>query len=188
MTPYNVMTNLETSDTGVTVVTDYSYYQVLWQHMDTLTIVKNGKSVHKVMLKYNVYDRYTTVDTITAAVTLFKFIKYAITHPVDALIAFSATPMLINELNVDDPIHINSIILFELFNVMDGHHKFLNVHNLEIAEKALVIYKGYAYTSIPKKYLNVQMYMDILLKKSMINKSIDLSDGYSLQQFTKQAG
>ena len=188
MTPYNVMTNLETSDTGVTVVTNYSYYQVLCQCMDTLTIVKNGKAVHKVMLKYNVYDRYTTVDTITAAVTLFKFIKYAITHPVDALIAFSATPMLINELNVDDPIHINSIILFELFNVMDGHHKFLNVHNLEIAEKALVIYKGYAYTSIPKKYLNVQMYMDILLKKSMINKSIDLSDGYSLQQFTKQAG
>ena len=53
MTPYNVMTNLETSDTGVTVVTDYSYYQVLCQCMDTLTIVKNGKAVHKVMLKYN---------------------------------------------------------------------------------------------------------------------------------------
>ena len=145
MTPYNVMTNLETSDTGVTVVTNYSYYQVLCQCMDTLTIVKNGKAVHKVMLKYNVYDRYTTVDTIRAAVTLFKFIKYAVTHPVDALIAFSATPMLINELNVDDPIHINSIILFELFNVMDGHHKFLNVQNLEMGEKSLFIYKGYAY-------------------------------------------
>lgn len=188
MRPYNVMTNLETSDTGVVVVTDYACYQVLCQCIDTLTIVKNGKAIHKVMLKYNMYDRYTTVDTLTAAVTLFKFIKYAITHPVDAVIAFSATPMLINELNVDDPIHINSIILFELLNVINGHHKFLNMHNLEISEKALTIYKGYTYNSIPKKYVTVQKYMDTLLKKSMISKSIDLSDAYALQQFTNQAG
>lgn len=139
MTPYNVMTNLETSDTGVTVVNTYSYYQVLYQYIDTLTIVKNGKALHKVMLKYNVYDRYTTVDTITAAVTLFNFIGYAITHPVDAVVAFSSSPIIGSR---TDTLY-RVLCIYETAGIRVMSHKYISIHDIRCGISAYLVNAAY---------------------------------------------
>lgn len=179
MTPYNVMTNLEMSGNGRYVVSDdCSGFCSIY----TFNVYKTALIFNKGVLCGEVtYEEYPNVFMFAirpaqAAELMIGMITYAITHPVEAVIAFSATPIIGSRTDILYRI----LCIFETAGIRVIPHKYLNIHNIRCGINAYFINAGYETDQLSgyQNIVDVMGKMTIKIndntKNKFVNKYVDV--------------
>lgn len=143
MRPYNVMTTLEVSENGRYLYsTDNDmriYYNTMKFNKEVLIFNKGvlcGKVIYKcypaIMFPYAL--RRAQAIELMAGV-----INFAITHPVDAVVAFSSSPIIGSR---TDTLYL-VLCIYETAGIRVMSHKYISIHDIRCGISAYLINAAY---------------------------------------------
>lgn len=138
---YNVMTNLEVSENGRYVYspTDmHIYYNKLNFNKEVL-IFNKGVLCGKVIYKYYPVIFLNALRYAQAIEFMAGMINFVITHPVDAVVALSATPIIGPR---TDTLY-RALCIYETAGIRVKPHNYLNIHNICFGISAYLVYAAY---------------------------------------------
>ena len=153
MGPYNVMTNLEVSENGRYLYSTKDkriYYNTLTFNKKVL-IFNKGVLCGKVIYKYYPSIFFPNANALRYAQAIefmVNMINFAITHPVDAVVALSATPVIGHR---TDTLY-RVLCIYETAGIRVMPHKYLNIHNIRYGISAYLVNAAYDASQVTHKY------------------------------------
>lgn len=153
MGPYNVMTNLEVSENGRYLYSTKDkliYYNRLTFNKEVL-IFNKGVLCGKVIYKYYPSIFFPNANALRYAQAIefmVNMINFAITHPVDAVVALSATPVIGSR---TDTLY-RVLCIYETAGIRVMPHKYLNIHNIRCGISAYLVNAAYEACQVTHRY------------------------------------
>ena len=143
------MTNLEVSENGRYLYSKDKriYYNILNFNKEVL-IFNKGVLCGKVIYKYYP-TRFSTALIYAKAIELMVgVINFAITHPVDAVVAFSSTPIIGSR---TDTLY-RILCIYETAGIRVMPHNYLNIHNIRCGIRAYLVNAAYETGQVTHRY------------------------------------
>lgn len=140
MRPYNVMTNLEVSENGRYLYSKdkHIYYNILNFNKEVL-IFNKGVLCGKVIYKYYP-TRFSTALIYAKVIELMVgVINFAITHPVDAVVAFSSTPIIGSR---TDTLY-RTLCICETAGIRVLSHRYISINDIQNGIRAYLVNAAY---------------------------------------------
>ena len=149
MTPYNVITNLEVSENGRYLYSKdkHIYYNILNFNKEVL-IFNKGVLCGKVIYKYYP-TRFSTALIYAKAIELMVgVINFAITHPVDAVVAFSSSP-IIGSRTVT---LYRTLCICETAGIRVLSHRYISINDIQNGIRAYLVNAAYETGQVTHRY------------------------------------
>ena len=149
MGPYNVITNLEVSENGRYLYSKDKriYYNILNFNKEVL-IFNKGVLCGKVIYKYYP-TRFSTALIYAKAIELMVgVINFAITHPVDAVVAFSSTPIIGSR---TDTLY-RTLCICETAGVRVLSHRYISINDIQNGIRAYLVNAAYETGQVTHRY------------------------------------
>lgn len=149
MGPYNVMTNLEVSENGRYLYSKDKriYYNILNFNKEVL-IFNKGVLCGKVIYKYYL-TRFSTALIYAKAIELMVgVINFAITHPVDAVVAFSSTPIIGSR---TDTLY-RTLCICETAGIRVLSHRYISINDIQNGIRAYLVNAAYETGQVTHRY------------------------------------
>ena len=149
MGPYNVMTNLEVSENGRYLYSKDKriYYNILNFNKEVL-IFNKGVICGKVIYKYYP-TRFSTALIYAKAIELMVgVINFAITHPVDAVVAFSSTPIIGSR---TDTLY-RTLCICETAGIRVLSHRYISINDIQNGIRAYLVNAAYETGQVTHRY------------------------------------
>lgn len=147
------MTNLEVSENGRYLYSTKDkriYYNTLKFNKEVL-IFNKGVLCGKVIYKYYPSIFFPNANALRYAQVIefmVNMINFAITHPVDAVVALSATPVIGPR---TDTLY-RVLCIYETAGIRVMPHKYLNIHNIRYGISAYLVNAAYEASQVTHKY------------------------------------
>lgn len=142
MTPYNVMRNLEVSKNGRYLYSTDDmriYYNTMNIDKEVL-IFNKGVLCGKVIYKYYPPIMFPYALRRAQAIELMTgVINFAITHPVDAVVAFSSSPIIGSR---TDTLY-RILCIYETAGIRVMSHKYISIHDIRCGISAYLVNAAY---------------------------------------------
>lgn len=142
MGPYNVMTNLEVSENGRYLYSTDNmriYYNTMNFNKEVL-IFNKGVLCGKVIYKYYPAIMFPYALKRAQAIELMtSVINFAITHPVDAVVAFSSSPIIGSR---TDTLY-RVLCIYENAGIRVMSHKYISIHDIRCGISAYLVNAAY---------------------------------------------
>lgn len=149
MRPYNVITNLEVSENGRYLYSKDKriYYNILNFNKEVL-IFNKGVLCGKVIYKYYP-TRFSTALIYAKAIELMVVvINFAITHPVDAVVAFSSTPIIGSR---TDTLY-RTLCICETAGIRVLSHRYISINDIQNGIRAYLVNVAYETGQVTNRY------------------------------------
>lgn len=143
MRPYNVMTTLEVSENGrylYSTDNDMRIYYNTMKFNKEVLIFNKGVLCGKVIYKCYPAIRFPYALRRAQAIELMAgVINFAITHPVDAVVAFSSSPIIGSR---TDTLY-RVLCIYETAGIRVMSHKYISIHDIRCGISAYLINAAY---------------------------------------------
>ena len=149
MGPYNVITNLEVSENGRYLYSKDKriYYNILNFNKEVL-IFNKGVLCGKVIYKYYP-TRFSTALIYAKAIELMVgVINFAITHPVDAVVAFSSTSIIGSR---TDTLY-RTLCICETVGIRVLSHGYISINDIQNGIRAYLVNAAYETGQVTHRY------------------------------------
>ena len=145
------MTNLEVSENGRYLYSTKDkriYYNTLTFNKEVL-IFNKGVLCGKVIYRYYPTIFFPNALRYAQAIEfMVNMINFAITHPVDAVVALSATPVIGPR---TDTLY-RVLCIYETAGIRVMPHKYLNIHNIRYGISAYLVNAAYEASQVTHKH------------------------------------
>lgn len=150
MGPYNIMTNLEVSENGRYLYStkDKSIYYNTLNFNKEVLIFNKGVLCGKVIYKYYPTIFSTALIYAKAIELMVGVINFAITHPVDAVVAFSSTPIIGSR---TDTLY-RTLCICETAGIRVLSHRYISINDIQNGIRAYLVNAAYETGQVTHRY------------------------------------